>query len=74
MYRSAPNALLISFVLRLQYEIPVLHLAETSNFDSLAGRKTELLKGGRVMKNRIDKSKLESLVRQWTAKLNSNKE
>ncbi|GAA6008666.1 hypothetical protein JCM11491_003387 [Sporobolomyces phaffii] len=50
-----------------QYDIPVLHLSQDDSFDSLAGR---IGTGGRVMKHRIDKSKLETLVKQWTQALN----
>ncbi|GAA5994774.1 hypothetical protein JCM5350_007990 [Sporobolomyces pararoseus] len=52
-----------------QYDIPVLHLSSDDSFDSLAGR---VGKGGRVMKHRIDKSKLEQLVKEWTQALNQN--
>ncbi|GAA5894893.1 uncharacterized protein JCM6883_002246 [Sporobolomyces salmoneus] len=50
-----------------QYDIPVLHLSQDDSFDSLAGR---IGKGGRVMKHRIDKEKLESLIKEWTEQLN----
>ncbi|GAA5924259.1 uncharacterized protein JCM15063_005584 [Sporobolomyces koalae] len=50
-----------------QYDIPVLHLSQDDSFDSLAGR---IGKGGRVMKHRIDKQKLELLVKEWTHALN----
>ncbi|GAA5905402.1 hypothetical protein JCM6882_003150 [Rhodosporidiobolus microsporus] len=52
-----------------QYDIPVLHLhpeGDTS-LKALSGKKGL---GGRVAKHRIDKDKLEKLVKEWTAKLN----
>jgi hypothetical protein len=58
-----------------QYDIPVLHLSEAEDFDSLAGRTNgKVLKGGRVMKHRIDQEKLVSLVQEWTEKLNRQQE
>ncbi|ORY90708.1 hypothetical protein BCR35DRAFT_261370, partial [Leucosporidium creatinivorum] len=58
-----------------QYDIPVLHLSEAEDFDSLAGRtKGKVLKGGRVMKHRIDQEKLVELVQGWTEKLNRQEE
>ncbi|GAA5991532.1 hypothetical protein JCM10908_005748 [Rhodotorula pacifica] len=54
-----------------QYDIPVLHYSAHDSLDSLAGRKG---KGGRVMKHRIDKDKLASLVKEWTRQLNQEEE
>lgn len=52
----------------LQYDIPVLHRAESSSFEALSGRTGE--GGGRIMKHRIDKEKLRELVVKWTEELN----
>lgn len=52
-----------------QYEIPALHLGQPADFDNLAGRGN--LKGGRIMRHRIDKEKLVAHLKEWTAQLNS---
>lgn len=62
-------------MLASKYDIPVLHLSEAEDFDSLAGRtNSKVLKGGRVMKHRIDQEKLVTLVQEWTEKLNRQQE
>lgn len=50
-----------------QYDVPVLHYSVDDSLEALAGRNG---KGGRVMKHRIDKEKLASLVKEWTRGLN----
>ncbi|BGP37027.1 hypothetical protein JCM10449v2_000931 [Rhodotorula kratochvilovae] len=50
-----------------QYDIPVLHYSADDSLDALAGRNG---RGGRVMKHRIDKEKLATLVREWTDQMN----
>ncbi|SCV72781.1 BQ2448_4318 [Microbotryum intermedium] len=59
-----------------QYDVPVLHLtADDGAFDDLAGRtrgRGGVLKGGRVMKHRIDQDKLVGLVQKWTKQLNTS--
>lgn len=53
----------------VQYDIPVLHLHPPgdSTLEGLSGKKAY---GGRVQKHRIDKEKLQALVKEWTVKLN----
>ncbi|GAA6041677.1 hypothetical protein JCM8097_003080 [Rhodosporidiobolus ruineniae] len=56
-----------------QYDIPVLHLHPPGDttLEALSGKKGY---GGRVAKHRIDKDKLEVLVKEWTRKLNEGEE
>lgn len=82
MSGSAEDALTgLNASIYVQYHIPVLHLhsnavTETAqnaadDFDSLAGRNEGVLKGGRVMKHRIDKEELIRRIQGWTEKLNA---
>lgn len=55
-----------------QYDVPTLHRGALSEgFDRLAGREGP---GGRIMKHRIDKEKLATLIKKWTAELNPDEE
>ncbi|KAM0787929.1 hypothetical protein ACM66B_006134 [Microbotryomycetes sp. NB124-2] len=58
-----------------QYDIPVLHKGRAEDFEALAGRSNKAaghLIGGRIMKHRIDKDKLVTLVKEWTRQLNEH--
>lgn len=47
-----------------QYDVPVLHWSQEDTFDSLVGRDGK--GGGRIMKHRLNESKLKELINQWT--------
>lgn len=65
-------------VLCEQYHIPVLHLHSTAaseaaeDYASLAGRKQGVLKGGRVMRHKVDQEELIRRIQGWTEKLNAS--
>ncbi|BGP13108.1 hypothetical protein JCM10213v2_001027 [Rhodosporidiobolus nylandii] len=56
-----------------QWDVPVLHLHPEgdNSIEALSGKKGY---GGRIAKHRIDKDKLEALIKEWTKTLNEKQQ